>query len=187
MNAQPELKVVSGLKLDLGCGKRPMEGFEGVDAIDFGQKHVVDLRKPWPWEDGSVARVHCSHFIEHLTSAERCHFVNELYRVLEEGGEVTVIVPHWCSNRAYGDPTHVWPPVSEMWFFYLNKEWRDANAPHTDALLTCDFDFTCGYSMHQMLMPRNQEYQQHALSFWKEAAQDIVGTLKKRPATVPAT
>src|SRR5262245_46557037 len=90
------------LKLDLGCGRNPREGFEGVDHMDFGQKHKVDLRGPWPWKDKSVEEAHCSHFIEHLTAKERIHFVNELHRVLIPNGKATVITPHWASMRAYG-------------------------------------------------------------------------------------
>jgi SAM-dependent methyltransferase len=172
------LPVQEVIRLDLGCGKNPREGFEGVDAMDFGQKNVFDLRGPWPWADNSVEEANCSHFIEHLTASERIHFVNELYRVLKPGARCSVVVPAWSSARAYGDLTHQWPPVSEWWFFYLNKTWRDANAPHnTD--YRCNFDCTWGYGMHQAIQARNQEYQQHALTFFKEAAQDIIAAFVK--------
>lgn len=167
------------IRLDLGCGKNKKEGFTGVDSRDFGQDVTHDLRTPWPWESDSVDEVHCSHFVEHLTGAERIHFVNELHRVLKPGAKATVIVPHWSSTRAYGDLTHQWPPVSEFWFYYLSKPWREQNAPHNDAYL-CDFEATWGYSLHQSLLTRNQEYQMHALTFWKEAAQDIIATLTKK-------
>jgi hypothetical protein len=174
------------VKLDLGSGKNTQPGFVGVDVRDFGQEVVCDLRDTWKWEDGSVEEVHCSHFVEHLTAAERIHFVNELWRVLKDGGKATVVVPHWCSNRAYGDLTHQWPPVSEMWFYYLSTTWREANAPHND-FYTCDFEATWGYSTHPEIANRNQEYQQHAMTFWKESCQDIVATLTKRaPAPVAA-
>lgn len=158
-----------------------------MDAIAFEKvKHVMDVRKaPWPWPDGSVEEIHCSHFLEHLTAMERVSFVNECQRVLKPGGKVTVVVPHWASSRAYGDPTHQWPPVSEMWFMYISKAWRSANAPHTDAKhlaggFACDFEATWGYSMRGDLMVRNTEYQQYALTNFKDAAQDIVATLTKR-------
>ena len=174
------------MKLNLGAGKTKMEGFLGVDSRDFGQDIVADLRDTWKWEDDSVDEVHASHFIEHLTAPERIHFVNELYRVLKPGAKATVITPHWASNRAYGDLTHQWPPVSEMWFYYLSREWRAANAPHND-FYTCDFACTWGYSLHTAIIPRNTEYQQHALAFWKEAAQDILATLvKTAPRNVEA-
>lgn len=178
-NAKLKLARHAELRLDFGCGKNPREGFEGVDVRDFGQKHVTDLTKKWPWKDGSVAEAHCSHFVEHLDAEERIHFVNELYRVLAPGAKCQVIVPHWASGRAYGDLTHKWPPVAEFWFYYLSKEWRATNAPHNDGY-SCDFDVTWGYSMHQALVSRNQEYQSNALAWYKEAAQDIIATFTKR-------
>jgi len=169
------------LKLDFGCGPHPREGFEGVDVRSFDGKvtHVVDLRTtPWPWADGSVLEAHASHFIEHLTASERIQFCNELWRILAPSGKCSIIVPHWASCRAYGDLTHQWPPVSEFWFYYLSKPWRDANAPHNDAY-TCHFEATWGYSMRDDLHVRNQEYQQFALQNYKEVAQDLIATLTK--------
>lgn len=167
------------MKLDFGCGKNPRDGFEGVDVRDFGQKHKVDLRKRWPWKTGTVEEAHASHFVEHLTGPERVHFVNELYRVLKPGGKCQIIVPHWASCRAYGDMTHQWPPVSEFWFYYLSKEWREKNAPHNDGY-ACDFQATWGYALHTSIVARNPEFQQFALENYKESAQDLIATLTKR-------
>ena len=167
------------LKLDLGCGKSKREGFYGVDSRSFpGVDQVVDLRKMWPWKNDSVEEAHCSHFVEHLTAEERIHFVNELYRVLIPGGKATIITPHWASCRAYGDMTHQWPPVSEFWFYYLSKDWREQNAPHNDGY-TCHFAVTWGYNLNGNIVNRNQEYQTFALENYKEAAQDIIATFVK--------
>lgn len=167
------------MKLDLGCGKNKKEGFIGVDSRPFdGVDVVTDLRKPWPWENDSVDEVHCSHFVEHLTAPERIHFANELHRVLKTGGKAAIITPHWASARAYGDLTHQWPPVAEWWYFYLSKDWRATNAPHNDEY-TCDFSATWGYGLHPSLLARNQEYQNHAATFFKEAAQDLHASLTK--------
>lgn len=154
----------------------PMDGVDVV--LNIG-------RDPWPWGDGSVESANASHFIEHLTTEERYHFFNELWRVLKPGGKCSFAVPHFASCRAYGDPTHVWPPFTEFSLPYLNKDWRKTNAPHTDGenaagRFLCDFDSTYAYTMHQALLTRNQEFQQFALTFYKEAAQDIVGTLIKK-------
>lgn len=178
---KPKLKAVSEpLRLDLGCGANKKSGFIGVDARAFpGVDKVVDLTKPWPWADGSVAEVNTSHFVEHLTAEQRIHFVNELYRVLMPDGKATVIVPHWASTRAYGDLTHQWPPVSEMWFHYLSKEWRDKEAPHND-FYRCDFNITWGYALRGDLMVRNAEYQQFAIQNYKEVCTDIISTWVKK-------
>jgi len=178
--------VTEPVRLDFGCGMHPIEGFEGVDILPMvGVKHVMDIRQtPWKWANNSVEKAHASHFIEHLNATERCAFYNELYRVLVPGGTCQIITPHWASNRAYGDPTHQWPPVAEMSFYYLSAEWRKTQAPHTDAKhwpkgYACNFVSTWGYAPHQLLLTRNTEYQQHALQFWKEAAQDLLCTLTK--------
>jgi hypothetical protein len=150
------------LKLDLGCGRMtPAPGFVGVDLVKHkGVKFVTDLRTQWPWKAGTVDEVFSRNLINYLTPKYRIHFVNELYRV-------------------YGDLDQQWPPVGEEWLFFLNKEWREANAYWAKGY-ACDFDFTCGYGMHPAIVPKNDEYRQTAISFWKEAAQETVVTLTKR-------
>ena len=174
------------VKIDVGCGKNKREGFIGVDQYAMeGVDRVFKVGKEaWPFEDSSVDEAHSSHFIEHLTAGERVHFYNELYRVLKLGCSATINVPHWNSNRAYGDPTHQWPPVSEMSFYYLSKEWRKSQAPHTDSEwnpegYNCDFLATWGNGMHPSLTTRNVEYQQYAMQWYKEAIQDLHINLKK--------
>jgi hypothetical protein len=179
------------LRLDFGCGPNKRPGFKGVDAIAFpGVDVVMDVRKmPWPWVDNSVEEVHSSHFVEHLWNTderpERVAFVNELYRVLRMGGKATIICPHWASCRAYGDFTHGYPAVSEFWLFYLDANWRAANAPHNDIKwnpkgYSCNFNAVWGYSLEPGVSLRNQEYQQFAMTYYKEAAQDIIITLTKQ-------
>ena len=185
------------LKLDFGCGPNPADGFEGVDALPFDGKvkHVLDVRGPWPWPDCSVEEARASHFLEHLTNLEgrweRVHFFNELYRVLVPAGKATLIFPHWCSNRYYGDPTHK-EPFSEMGFYYLKREWRlgdpakglGANAPHTDVQYnpngySCDLDAVWGYSIHPAFQVKSQDTQQFAFAWYKEAIMDIICTITK--------
>jgi len=189
-----EEKIETPLRLNLGCGKVKMEGFVSVDCISFpGVEVVADLMDTWPWKDNSVTEVHASHVVEHFDAMQRVHFINELYRVLIPGGKATIICPHWASCRAYGDPTHKWPPVSEFWFYYLSKEWRlgnedknlPGNAPHTDATylkggFNCDFEATWGYSLHPMVQLRSQEAQQFMVQFYKESAADVMATLIKK-------
>lgn len=178
---------VKPIRLDLGCGKNKKPDFTGVDQYEMDGVDVVQnlTEFPWQWEDNSVEEVHCSHFLEHLTALQRVQFINELYRILKPGAKATIITPHWCSNRAYGDFTHQFPAVSEMYFYYLDAGWREKEAPHTDKKwnpdgFTCDFIATWGYSFGPDLQVRNQEYQQFALMNYKEAALDIHATLVKK-------
>lgn len=178
------------LNIDLGCGPSKKEGFIGVDKYKMkGVDVVLDIGKEkWPWKDNTVDEVNCSHFIEHLTNFggkwERVHFFNELYRVMKKGAKASITFPHWASERYYGDPTHC-EPFSEMGFYYLDKDWRDTQAPHSDKKwnkngYSCDFACTWGYSLRQDLLTRNQEYQMAALQKEKGAAMDIISTCTKK-------
>lgn len=178
------------VRLDLGCGSKPREGYVGVDRLPFDGKvqHVLDLgRERWPWADSSVDEIWSSHFLEHLTAGERCHAMNETWRVLKpgrwgqgkpEGGFAIYVVPHWASCRAYGDPTHQWPPIGEFFIYYLLREWRMQNAPHTDAsinpeMYSCDLEAVVGNSWNQSLQVRNEEYRAFAMANYKEAIADL--------------
>jgi hypothetical protein len=169
------------LKLDLGCGPHKIDpSWTGVDIREFpGVDVVFDLRKKWPFKDGTVCQAFSSHFIEHLETMERVHFVNELHRVLMVGCQATIIAPHWASCRAYGDLTHKWPPISEFWPAYLDAQWRATNAPHND-FYTCDFTHVEGPAIRQDLQSKNAEYQQFAVVNFKDAIADIHIHLTKR-------
>ncbi len=199
MNAVVETKL---LKLNLGCGRDIKPGWVNVDSRKFdGVDEVVDLAKhrkyqgdslgfaPWPWTDDSVDEIHMSHVLEHFTADERVHIANEMHRVLVKGGKATIITPHWASHRAYGDPTHQWPPVSEMWYCYLLREWRRTQAPHTDIEwnrkgFNCDFDWqnahTFDTTANGKFVGRNPEYISFALANYRDCVQDLIATITKR-------
>lgn len=187
--AFPGVDCVCDITKDWGGTFKDHKMPNGFELPAYGE--WLDETEPdqgWTFKNSSVSEAHCSHVIEHLTNFdnkwERVHFFNELYRVLAPGAKCALVFPHWCSNRYYGDPTHK-EPFSEMGFYYLSREWRKSQAPHSDSAhnewgYDCDFDATWGYSLHQSLQSRNPEYQQNALQFWKEAAQDIIANLVKK-------
>lgn len=170
---------ISIIRLDIGCGKTTPEGWEGVDAIDFGQKHVHDVRKGLPWlADSSVDEVRSSHFVEHLTGEERIAFFNELWRVMKNGATAQIITPNWSHACAYGDPTHQWPPMSSWYALYLHKDWRAANAPH--APYTCHFDHVVAASWDGKLATRNDEYRSYAMDNFTNSFRDLIVNLTCR-------
>lgn len=138
-----------------------------------------DYKKKWPQKNDSADEAELHHVFQFLTPQERIHVANELYRVLKKDGKAQVIVPCWSASKYYSDLGVVWPPVVEGWFFYLKDEWRKENRPK-EKKYKCDFDASWGYTMHPMVATRNQEYQQHAITHFKEAAQDLICTLTKR-------
>jgi hypothetical protein len=175
------------LKLNLGSGPSKMEGFVSVDKLPFDGVQQLDLgNDPWPWADNSVDEAMASHLFEHLVPEERRHFMNELYRVMkpcpvgQTGIRAQIVTPHWASHRAYGDPTHAWPPVCEMTFWYHNEAWRKVNAPHLEGYAADWEVLQPSYSLHPALLTRAVEHQQERLQWAKEAAQDMIQVLIKR-------
>jgi SAM-dependent methyltransferase len=161
----------------LSAVKKKVEDLEV--KLELKQEDVGRLVKTWPWADDSVDEAMFVKVIEYLTPDERIHFVNELQRVMKKGGKAQLMFPHWSSSQAYADLSYVMPPIVEGWFYHLNKDWRTANNP-LESRYDCDFDTTWGYSLHPLIQPKNQEYQQHAVTFWKEAAQGVCATLTKK-------
>ena len=177
--AKKKLKLVEPLKLDFGCGPRKREGFKGADSINFpGVDFIMDIRKtPWPWADESVDEAHASHFVEHLDGSERVKFFNELYRVMKKGAQVMIVVPDWSNDCAYGDPTHKFPPMSRWSFLYLNKGWRDQNAPHSG--YDCNFEGPIGGNLEQWVTLKSEEAKIFNSQHYINALRELVCTLTK--------
>lgn len=112
------------MKLDLGSGAHPAEGFEGVDIVDLGQAWVVDLDKPdWPWEDASVEALVSAHLVEHV--GDLVAFMDEAWRILQPRGYFHIRHPFGWSDDAIADPTHRRQLVAKSWL-YFDAAWRRA-------------------------------------------------------------
>ena len=73
---------------------------------------------PLPFVDQSVAFIHCSHLVEHLTPENLHALMREWDRVLRPGGVLVISAPLlW--ERFYGDLTHVRPYHPDVFVKYL--------------------------------------------------------------------
>jgi hypothetical protein len=102
------------VKLDLGSGRKPMEGFLGVDSVPGITDFVVDLWRdgaPWPFADDSVDELWSNHFIEHIDAVD---------------------VPVWRKVRAIASDDSPWTPfvegyeISGGYLWQRTEERRDA-------------------------------------------------------------
>jgi hypothetical protein len=167
------------LKLDIGCGQNPKEGFDGVDLWE-GAKYSFDVRvAPWPFADQSVGEVYSNQFLEHLTGLERMPFMDELWRVMAVDAKATIVTPYWSSTRSIQDPTHAWPPVCEASYLYFNKKWREDNKL-SHYPIKCDFDFGYGYNLHPDLTIKNGEYRDFAVKNYVNSVMDLQVVLTRR-------
>lgn len=92
------------MKLNLGCADRHQPGYVNVDICPPADQ-IADLSQRWPWEDSSVQEVMAEDIIEHI--ADKIHFMNELHRVLRNGGEALIVTPNAARGAGFWqDPTH---------------------------------------------------------------------------------
>jgi predicted SAM-dependent methyltransferase len=87
-----DLRRQERILLELGSGRK--SGENGWTTVDFSGADIFhDLRKGIPLPLGSVDRIYTSHMFEHITYKELIVFINECFRVLKPGGELSVCVP----------------------------------------------------------------------------------------------
>jgi hypothetical protein len=92
--------------LNLGCGRRKIEGAVNVDISGrVGADLVHDLSViPWPLPSNTFREVHAQDVIEHIDDTLRV--MGEIHRVCSKGARVHIVVPHFSSGNAFTDPTH---------------------------------------------------------------------------------
>lgn len=97
------------LKLDIGCGKKPKDGFVGVDRLLGGECVPLSINGK-TFDDNSVDEIYASHVLEHLGHADSRLALREWHRVLKPGGRIRIAVPDIdFIIRAYvaGEPVNV--------------------------------------------------------------------------------
>lgn len=91
---------------------------------------------PWPWKNDEFHRIEFVAVIEHLRITP-IEALNECWRILKKGGELTVKYPLWNSPTFHDDPTHIWglselsldyvipgTRYGEDYAFYSQYKWR---------------------------------------------------------------
>ena len=94
------------LNLDLCCGPRKAEGHYGIDILPFaGVDKVYNLNNGIPLPNDSCVSVRAYDAIEHIK--DPIMVMKEIWRVLEDGGSVDILVPSTDGRGAWQDGTHV--------------------------------------------------------------------------------
>lgn len=92
--------------LDLGCSDNKTGSAIGVDIDIKNHPDIIfDLNKfPYPLKDNSIDTVYAKHILEHL--GDLYGIFKEVYRILKDGGDFMIEVPHFSCRVAYSEPEH---------------------------------------------------------------------------------
>lgn len=172
---------MAGLKLDLGAGNRPTEGFKSVD-VTGEPDYLVDLfQYPWPFKDRSVSEVVSNHMIEHIPHYRPEYegvdgfwmFFNELHRIMRKNGKVRLTCPYAKSDRAFWDPSHT-RYIHEMNFYYLSPQWLQEQGLQQYPI-TANFEIVTieGLGVPEEILNRNAEMQAQARSYYWNSVADL--------------
>ena len=101
------------MKLNLGCGKKHMEGYVNVDLDNnwssLKPDLIADISKRLPFDDESVDEVASFHVIEHFYRYDIENILEDWIRVLKKGGTFVVECP--CLNK-----------ILELYNHFLSKQ-----------------------------------------------------------------
>lgn len=118
------------LKINLGAGNSPIEGWWNVDSREIpGIDQVVDLNiLPWPWETGSVDFFTALDSLEHFYPLGKVEgqmnivaILSEIHRCLKVGGCLYARIPSTESRGAFQDPTHVTFWNHHTWWYFDHR------------------------------------------------------------------
>lgn len=106
--------------LEIGCGpkSRWVDGTDGIDMIDFGQKYVGDFLT-YEFKD-KYELVLAHHVIEHIE--DTIAFFNKVGEILDIEGVIDIRVPVLPYTQAFQDPTHVKFIPGRVFFEYFTKD-----------------------------------------------------------------
>ena len=132
-----------GQKLQLGCGRMPLEGFINVDRIKLpGVNLVADLEKKLPFGENEFDLVYARHTIEHIQNL--LQLMQELHRITKPSGRIELEVPHPSNILTFRDPTHIHFFTLHSFDYYIQGYDFDFYSEVRFQLLTKRVQFTGG-------------------------------------------
>lgn len=109
-NVEEEIIKKMKVGLEIGTGHKPQYQY-----VDYNILHTdiikseytemeLDISKTLPFDDDSFDLVICHGTLEHL---DDFYFaVNEMHRVLKNGGKLVLTLPHFASSQTHQCPDH---------------------------------------------------------------------------------
>lgn len=157
------------VKLNLGCGGRPLAGYINIDmdnldrlaerypdavfpeGVEVYQYDVFNL----PFPDGSVSLVKADSLLEHLSFLEERKIFHEVKRVLAPGGCFEFSVPD------FEDTVRLWLKAKDEWKDFFRNDPEAIASQHWFGQYSYSTESRWGYLTASIFGPQNSEGQFH--------------------------
>lgn len=161
--------VTDWVKLNLGCGGRPLPGYINVDKdtleqlkirypgdsfpenIEVFQYDIFDL----PFPDNSIDEIRTDSLIEHLSFLEEPRFFLEVKRVLKKGGVFDF------STTNFEEIVKIWIEAKDAWQDFYRMDEEAIKSAHWFGQHSYKLDNRWGYLTAIIYGPQNSEGQFH--------------------------
>lgn len=117
-------------KLNLGCGKKKVEGYINIDILEMVKPDIVlDVERYGlkQFDDNSINEVRAFDFLEHIRIGKTVFVIEEIYRVLKPDGKFEHLTPSTDGRGAFQCPLHVSFWNINSWLFWLMPDDRDVH------------------------------------------------------------
>lgn len=163
----------SSIKLNIGCGGRPLLDYVNVDmdSLDDLRRRYPNTKFPdgivlknldifsLPYKDGSVEEVRADSLIEHLSFPEEPKFFNEVKRVLKKGGIFRFSTPDF--EHTVKD----WLAAKDDWKEFYRDDSEAIAKQHWFGTYTYARENRWGYLMAMIFGSQNGEGQYHTNAY----------------------
>lgn len=92
-----------GIKLNVGCGRKRLDGYVGVDIVARSAADIIAESYAIPLPDDCATEVLAIHLVEHMYSWDVPRALAEWFRLLRPGGQLNLEMPDMlkaCRNIA---------------------------------------------------------------------------------------
>jgi len=157
------------MRINIGCGGRPLEGFINID-----QDSLPQLRDRYPerefsddlviqnWDifslpitDGEVEEVRADGLLEHLSFKEEPAFLYEVHRVMQKGGVFTLSVPD------FEETCKAWLSAKDDWQDFYDDSEKAIINQHWFGTYSYGYESRWGYIMATFYGSQNGTGQYH--------------------------
>ena len=113
------------MKLNLGCGYRKLRDYINIDIRENVRPDLVcDIENGLPFKDGTVDEVRAFDILEHIKIGMTISAIEEIWRVLVDGGMLYHMTPSTDGRGAFQDPTHKSFWNINSWLYYTDDAHR---------------------------------------------------------------